>query len=120
MCCGLRSSDFGRICISTFVQPDTGDYIIVHNVGDDGRMVMTRTNSKIVANGLQRIPLPVWLADWLMEYEQHGMPHLIAGEEHVFLFVTPSGLPLARGDSYRVTSILSLMRQVLPIRTRLI
>ena len=116
MCCGLRSGDFGRICISTFVQPDTGDYITIHSVGDDGRMVMTRTNSKTVANGLQRIPLPVWLAEWLMEYEQHGRPHLLAGEEHGFLFVTPSGLPLTRGNSCRLTLVLSLMRQVLPMK----
>jgi hypothetical protein len=122
MCCGLRSGDFGRICVSTFVQPDTGNYITIHNVDDDKRMVMTRTNSKTLVNGLQRIPLPVWLAEWLMEYERDGRPQLMAGEDHHFLFVTPAGLPLEyfsvsenRGIS-RMPSVFALMRQLLPMK----
>jgi hypothetical protein len=122
MCCGLRSGDFGRICVSTFVQPDTGNYITIHNVDDDKRMVMTRTNSKTLVNGLQRIPLPFWLAEWLMEYERDGRPHLMAGEDHHFLFVTPGGLQLEyfsvsenRGIS-RMPSVFALMRQLLPMK----
>jgi hypothetical protein len=119
MCCGLRSGDFAKICVSTFKQLDSGNYITIR--ADDGLMVMTRTNSKTLSNGLMRIPLPVWLSEWLMEYELDGRPHLMGDKDHEFLFVTPSGLPLLYtndlGDPVsRMPSVIAVMRQKLPMK----
>ncbi len=113
MCLGLRSGDVGLIRTTSFKSQDTsGDSLLLRPDGDT--MTFVRTKSKTMVNGLQRIPVPAWLCEWIYEYEQHGRPSLMKGDEHGFLFVTPKGQRLREGTLNRVKTIVSVLRSQFP------